>query len=105
MRGVMGPPDICKRLQQISRFLEPLSTLSQEPVLEFSAIVCYNALMALSRRTAVTQKQVAELAGVHFSTVSRALNPATRAQVKPQIAARVLQTAEQLGYRANALAS
>jgi LacI family transcriptional regulator len=54
---------------------------------------------------AVTLKQVAEAAGVHFSTVSRALNPATRAQVKPQIAARVLQTAQQLGYRANALAS
>jgi LacI family transcriptional regulator len=62
--------------------------------------------MAASRRvTAVTLKQVAEAAGVHFSTVSRALNPATRARVKPQIAARVLQTAEQLGYRANVLAS
>lgn len=62
--------------------------------------------MALSTRTtAVTLKQVAEAAGVHFSTVSRALNPATRARVKPQIAARVLQTAQQLGYRANALAS
>jgi len=59
----------------------------------------------LTRTTAVTLKHVAEAAGVHFSTVSRALNPATRAQVKPQIAARVLQTAEQLGYRANALAS
>jgi LacI family transcriptional regulator len=58
-----------------------------------------------TRTTAVTLKQVAEAAGVHFSTVSRALNPATRARVKPQIAARVLQTAEQLGYRANALAS
>ncbi len=62
--------------------------------------------MALSTRTtAVTLKQVAEAAGVHFSTVSRALNPATRAQVKPQIAARVLQASQQLGYRANALAS
>jgi LacI family transcriptional regulator len=57
------------------------------------------------RTTAVTLKQVAEAAGVHFSTVSRALNPATRGRVKPQIAARVLQTAEQLGYRTNALAS
>ncbi len=53
----------------------------------------------------MTLKQVAAAAGVHFSTASRALNPATRARVKPQIAARVLQTAEQLGYRANALAS
>jgi LacI family transcriptional regulator len=62
--------------------------------------------MAPSTTTAVvTLKQVAEAAGVHFSTASRALNPATRARVKPQIAARVMQTAEQLGYRANALAS
>jgi LacI family transcriptional regulator len=53
----------------------------------------------------VTLKQVAEAAGVHFSTVSRALNPATRGQVKPQVAERVLQTAQRLGYRANALAS
>lgn len=57
------------------------------------------------RSNAVTLKQVAEAAGVHFSTVSRALNPATRKLVKPQIAVRVLQTAEQLGYRTNALAS
>jgi LacI family transcriptional regulator len=59
----------------------------------------------MTRTTVVTLKQVAEAAGVHFSTASRALNPATRSQVKPHIAARVLQTAQQLGYRANALAS
>jgi LacI family transcriptional regulator len=53
----------------------------------------------------VTLKQVAEATGVHFSTVSRALNPRTRGRVRPQVAARVLQTAEQLGYRTNALAS
>lgn len=58
-----------------------------------------------TRTAAVTLKQVAEAAGVHFSTVSRALNPRTRAQVKSQVAARVLQTAQQLGYRTNALAS
>jgi LacI family transcriptional regulator len=62
-------------------------------------------MAASTRTTAVTLKQVAEAAGVHFSTVSRALNPATRSRVKPQIAARVLQAAQQLGYRANALAS
>jgi LacI family transcriptional regulator len=61
--------------------------------------------MPHAQTAAVTLKQVAEAAGVHFSTVSRALNPATRARVNPQIAARVLQTAEKLGYRANALAS
>ena len=53
----------------------------------------------------VTIKQVAEAAGVHFSTVSRALNPATRNRVKPQISARIIETARRLGYRANTLAS
>ncbi len=53
----------------------------------------------------VTLKAVAEAAGVHFSTVSRALNPATRNRVKPQISAHILQTAQRLGYRPNALAS
>jgi LacI family transcriptional regulator len=50
-------------------------------------------------------KEVAKASGVHISTVSRALNPATRDLVKAQIAARILETAQQLGYRANTLAS
>jgi LacI family transcriptional regulator len=58
-----------------------------------------------SKTSPVTLKEVAEAAGVHFSTVSRALNPATRGRVKPQITARILQTAQRLGYRTNALAS
>jgi LacI family transcriptional regulator len=53
----------------------------------------------------VTIKQVAQAAGVHFSTVSRALKPTTRHQVNPQIASRILETARRLGYRTNALAS
>jgi Transcriptional regulators len=59
----------------------------------------------LSKSSPVTLKQVAEATGVHFSTVSRALNPATRFQVKPQITARILETAQRLGYRTNTLAS
>jgi LacI family transcriptional regulator len=55
--------------------------------------------------TPVTLKHVADAAGVHFSTVSRALNPATRSRVKPDITARILATAQRLGYRANTLAS
>jgi len=53
----------------------------------------------------VTIKQVAQAAGVHFSTVSRALKPSTRHQVNPQIASRIIETAERLGYRTNTLAS
>ncbi len=50
-------------------------------------------------------KEVAEAAGVHFSTVSRVLNPATRERVSPELVSRVLAAADQLGYRANTLAS
>jgi LacI family transcriptional regulator len=52
-----------------------------------------------------TLKDVAKAAGVHFSTVSRALNPATRGLLKPQIADHVLAIAQSLGYRTNSLAS
>lgn len=56
-------------------------------------------------KTQVTLKQVAQAAGVHFSTVSRALNPATRDRVTPDVAKRVIAIAERLGYRANGIAS
>lgn len=57
------------------------------------------------KKPPVTMKEVATVAGVHFSTVSRALNPATRDLVKPQIAKRILETARRLGYRTNSIAS
>src|SRR5262245_51798770 len=56
-------------------------------------------------KTPVTLKQVAEAAGVHFSTVSRALNPGTRDRVRPDVAQRVLDIASKLGYRANGIAT
>ena len=59
----------------------------------------------MKRNAPVTIKQVAAAAGVHYSTVSRALNPATRAKVTPQLAERVTAAARDLGYRANAAAS
>lgn len=62
-------------------------------------------MKASSKTNPVTIKQVAEAAGVHFSTVSRALNLTTRKRVKPQITARILETARRLGYRANTVAS
>lgn len=51
-----------------------------------------------------TLRDVAEAAGVHAATVSRALNPATQAQVKPATARRVLKAAKTLGYRPNPIA-
>jgi LacI family transcriptional regulator len=52
-----------------------------------------------------TMKQVAEAAGVHVSTVSRALNPATRSMVVPSVASRVLKAAKKLGYRVDPVAA
>lgn len=50
-------------------------------------------------------KQVAELAGVHTSTVSRALNPTTRPMVVPSAVARVIKAAKTLGYRLDPVAA
>jgi LacI family transcriptional regulator len=56
-------------------------------------------------RKTVTMKQVAEEAGVHASTVSRALNPATRPMVVPSQVERVLRAAKKLGYRLDPVAA
>jgi LacI family transcriptional regulator len=47
---------------------------------------------------------VAERAGVHASTASRALNPRQNGTVNPVTAARVLEAARKLGYEPNPLA-
>ena len=53
---------------------------------------------------AVTLQQVAEAAGVHAATASRALNPATRSKVNDQTAARILEISKKMGYRGNPMA-
>ena len=50
-------------------------------------------------------KDIARLASVHPSTVSRVLNPATRSMVSEALAEEVLRIADELGYRRNPLAS
>ncbi|MDA0238555.1 MAG: LacI family DNA-binding transcriptional regulator [Proteobacteria bacterium] len=52
----------------------------------------------------VTLKDIAEQIGVHPSTVSRVLNPATRDMVSQDVIERVTTTARSLGYRPNPLA-
>lgn len=51
-----------------------------------------------------TLRDVAEVAGVHSATASRALNPATRNLVKPDTARKVIRAAEKLGYKPNPIA-
>lgn len=49
-------------------------------------------------------RDVAQLAGVHTATASRALNPATRGLVSEETAARVSEAAARLGYAINPIA-
>ncbi|WP_253943810.1 LacI family DNA-binding transcriptional regulator [Nocardioides marmotae] len=51
-----------------------------------------------------TLRDVAEAAGVHPATASRALNPGTRGLVNADTARRVIKVAESLGYRPNPIA-
>ncbi len=51
-----------------------------------------------------TLRDVADAAGVHPATASRALNPATRGLVNADTARRVIKVAETLGYRPNPIA-
>jgi len=51
-----------------------------------------------------TLRDIARRVGVHPSTVSRVLNPATRSKVSPAVAERVADAARTLGYRPNPLA-
>lgn len=51
-----------------------------------------------------TLRDVAQQAGVHPATASRALNPQTRSLVNEETASRVIKVAEQLGYRPNPIA-
>jgi LacI family transcriptional regulator len=57
---------------------------------------------ALKRRA--TLKDVAEAAGVHLSTVSRALNPRTEHLLTPAVVAEIRKISQKLDYRPNAAA-
>jgi LacI family transcriptional regulator len=59
---------------------------------------------ALGLRGATLQ-QVADAAGVHRSTASRALNPETARLISPDVVARIAETAARLGYRRDLLAA
>ncbi|MDE2002185.1 MAG: LacI family DNA-binding transcriptional regulator [Betaproteobacteria bacterium] len=57
------------------------------------------------RKKRITIEDVALEAGVHASTVSRALNPGKRALVSDVVAARVAATAQRLGYTPDPVAA
>ena len=52
----------------------------------------------------ITLKDVAIKVGVHSSTVSRVLNPATKSMVTEEIANKILSAVADMGYRPNTFA-
>jgi LacI family transcriptional regulator len=56
-------------------------------------------------RTIVTLEDVARAAGVHYSTVSRALDPISAAQVKLETRTRLQAVAKRMGYQKDMVAS
>jgi LacI family transcriptional regulator len=60
--------------------------------------------MSPTRRRPARLNDVADAAGVHFSTVSRVLNGNTDVSIRPETRERILDVARQLRYRPNALA-
>jgi len=61
--------------------------------------------MSVSPAPPVTIRDVAQAAGVHVSTVSRALNPDKRALISEEVLRVVEEAAQRLGYRPNRAAS
>ena len=61
--------------------------------------------MGSKARRKVTIKDVADLVGVHHSTVSRALSPDKRDKISPAVVKQVEKAAKKLGYYPNIVAS
>lgn len=59
----------------------------------------------MPERKRLTLKDLAAESNVHYSTVSRVMNPATRHLVADDVAARILEIAEARGFRPNRIAA
>ncbi|MDF3887362.1 LacI family DNA-binding transcriptional regulator [Cupriavidus basilensis] len=59
----------------------------------------------MDQRKRITLKDLAAKADVHYSTVSRVMNAATRHLVADEVAERILRMADELGFRPNRIAA
>ncbi len=59
----------------------------------------------MDQRKRITLKDLAAKADVHYSTVSRVMNAATRHLVADEVAERILHMADELGFRPNRIAA
>jgi LacI family transcriptional regulator len=64
----------------------------------------YESRSGAAPRQAPTLRDVGQLAGVHPTTASRALNPLMRPLVNPETVRKVVRAAESLGYQPNPIA-
>ena len=76
----------------------------QDPPLSRTPTLLRNRLYPETMPFGSTLREVADAAGVHISTASRALNEATQSMVHPRTIKKVHEAAESLEYRPNPLA-
>lgn len=84
-------PCLCNRLHE------------QYAVIIIGLSICSDYTVAMQRKPSL--KDVAAAAGVHVSTVSRALNPETAKLLSPAVAEHVRAVADQMGYCPNMAAA
>lgn len=67
--------------------------------------MAYSTLDNGTMNKRVTLKDVAKAAGVHVSTVSRALDPNSKTSLTDEVTARIKSVADEMGYRPNRIAA
>jgi phosphate/phosphite/phosphonate ABC transporter binding protein len=90
-------PGLSPRLEH--KLLQALVQLDQSVPEAASLLIPTNQRFTPAAQREMTLKTVAELAGVSYGTVSRAING--RARIAPDTTARILKLVEELGYRPN----
>src|SRR5256885_15731044 len=105
----LGGIDVAARLRQLHRMVGGSELAGSEE--QVSSPTSSDALAAarISARGGpgggvITLKDVARVAGVHYSTASRALDPLKRSLVNASTAAQVQEVADRLGYRQHLIA-